>query len=147
MHDDPPDTSGALDGSVEAVDRFLRDMTALADQKVNAVPVLELQIGEILAKTSVKTSAGCHYLLVTAFLPSCGQSYCWPGSSPTLGAQAASVGHTEFLWHADEGRYIAMNKIPISALHDERSLMDAILTTCDEADAWLSSVRSKKCNR
>jgi hypothetical protein len=49
----------------------------------------------------------------------------------------------EFLWDADEGRYVALRMVPIVSLPDERSVMDAILATSDLASAWMTARRRR----
>jgi hypothetical protein len=49
----------------------------------------------------------------------------------------------EFLWDADEGRYMGLRMVPIGSLPDERSVMDAILATSDLALDWLMARRRR----
>jgi hypothetical protein len=104
----PHDTSGELHHSVAEVARFLKELIALADQQAPGAPVLELQIGEIQTRTSLECSGQYHYLSVTALLPRCEQPHYLPSPFTPPAAQAGAVSNIEFLWHADEGRYIAV---------------------------------------
>lgn len=141
MYQDLTDTTGALNGCVMQVDGFLRELTGMVGQDGPDIPVLELQFGEILTKTSVQTN-GRNYLVITAFLPKCRRSHYMPLPRPE--SSGVPTGAMEFLWHADEGRYMGVRKVPITDLPDERSVMDAILATSDQAAAWFSSIRVSK---
>ena len=141
LQQDPTIANGTLDGSVTQVTRFLRDLIELSGQEAQDVPVLELQLGEILTRTTVQTVDG-NYLLITAYMPKCRRSHYV--SQANTGASAQAEGCIEYLWHADEGRHIGVRKVPVAELSDERSVMDAILTTSDQAAAWFSSKRGGK---
>nr|WP_229262922.1 hypothetical protein [Duganella radicis] len=126
--------SGALDGSVAQATGLLRELIALTGQVAGTVPVLELQLGEVLTRTTVQVADG-HHLLITAVLPrdeDAGQA---------LQAGAAAEAEIEYLWHADEGRHIGLRRVALATLADERGLMDAILETADLAAAWLERRR------
>lgn len=138
---DPVIAAGALDGSIAQATRFLRELIELTGQEARAVPVLELQFGEILTKSTVQTVAP-NYLLITAFMPQCSRSH--HISQVAMGASAQAAEDIEYLWHADEGRHIGIRRIQIAKLPDERSVMDAILTTSDQVAAWFSSKRGSK---
>ena len=122
----------ALDGSAAAAARLLAELAALAGQQCAGTPVLELMVGEIVTFASVASDGAC--LVVTARLPACGQA----GYLPAAAAFSERLGHDgiECRWHADEGCYVAVRSVPLKALPDERSLMDAILDTADAARAW-----------
>jgi hypothetical protein len=141
LQQDPTIATGTLDGSVAQVTRFLRDLIELTGQEAQAVPVLELQLGEILTRTTVQ-AADRNYLLITAFMPQCRRSHYVSQANPASSLQEAEG--IEYLWHADEGRHIGVRKVPITDLPDERSVMDAILTTSDQAAAWFSARRGNK---
>ncbi|WP_143133363.1 hypothetical protein [Pseudoduganella namucuonensis] len=116
--------------------RLLRELVELTGEEAGPVPMLELQFGDILTRTTVQASDG-NYLVITAMLPQCGEE--------GYVAQASEVGSTlaaqgmEYLWHADEGRHIGVRRVPLTELTDERGVMDAILTTSDQAAAWFST--------
>jgi hypothetical protein len=141
LQQDPTISAGTLDGSVAEITRFLCELIELAGQEGRAVPVLELQLGEILTRTTVQTSDR-NYLLITAYMPKCQHSYYISQSDEATSLQAAEG--IEYLWHADEGRHIGVRRILITDLPDERSVMDTILTTSDQAAAWFSSRRDSK---
>jgi hypothetical protein len=103
--------------------------------------VLELQFGEILTKTTVQT-ADNSYLLVTAYLPKCRSSNYLSHAIAATSLPTAEGIH--YLWHADEGRHIGVRQILVANLPDERSVMDAIMTTADLAGAWFSANRRSK---
>ena len=138
LQQDPTIANGTLDGSVTQVIRFLRDLIELSGQEAQEVPVLELQLGEILTRTTVQTVDG-NYLLITAYMPKCRRSHYV--SRTNMDASSQAERDMEYLWHADEGRHIGVRKIPLTRLPDERSLMDAILTTADQAADWFYSRR------
>ncbi len=128
----------AFDGSVAQVTRVLRELIELTGEAAQEVPVLELQLGDILTRTTVQASDG-HYLVITALLPRRRGAGFAAQASEALAQQAAQG--IEYLWHADEGRHIGVRRVPIAELTDERSLMDAILATSDQAAAWFASKR------
>ncbi|EJL88994.1 hypothetical protein PMI16_02142 [Herbaspirillum sp. CF444] len=133
------------DMSVTAVNRLLQDLIALAGQQVDGPPALELQLGEVFTRSAVERGGVDHYLSVTALLPKCEQPHYLPLLHAPLDAAGADAGQAaavDFLWHADEGRYIVVRKIPIRLLSDERSVMDAILATADIAGQYLEAVRA-----
>lgn len=132
---DSQNANGTLSGSVDDLAAFLRQMIELVDQEVGAIPVLELQFGDIFTRTSVETGEN-GYLLVTALLPKCDKSR-YASVTP-----ASLRDDTEFLWHSDKGRYIVMRRIAVQDLPDERSVMDAILTASDDALALSRSFRT-----
>ena len=53
--------------------------------------------------------------------------------TPPTALEAAPINSIDFLWHADEGRYVLVRKVPLRLLTDERSVMDEILATADLA--------------
>jgi len=134
LHKDVGNAPGTLDGSLSRITALLRELIGLTGHEESDVPVLELQFGDILTRTTLHVQ-DTNYLLITAILPKCGDSrhVCVP---------AAPHGQDiEFLWHADEGRYIGLRMVPIGSLPDERSVMDAILATSDKASAWMTARR------
>lgn len=140
MPQDPTTESGALDGSVAQLIRLLRELVELTGEEAGDVPMLELQFGEILTRTTVQASGG-NYLVITAMLPPCGDEGYGPGYISQAGeavSRQAAQG-MEYLWHADEGRHIGVRRVPLAELHDERGVMDAILTTSDLAAAWFAA--------
>lgn len=131
-----PRNTGTLDGSAAQLSRFLRELIAMSGQESDGVPMLELQLGEILTRTTLPAPDGAD-LLISALLPPCGDAGYSAQSSEEIATQAA-LG-IEFLWHVDAGRYIGVRKVPIAKLPDERSVLDAILTTSDQAAAWFAA--------
>jgi hypothetical protein len=126
------------DDSLTSVKDFLRELVSLAGQEALDVPVLELQIGEVLSRTTVETIGKCEYLAVIALLPRSKRS-------PYLSAHPARHAPENMppraaiiLWNDDEQRYVATRRVPVSDLTDGRSVMDAILLTVDEAIGWFA---------
>jgi hypothetical protein len=129
---DPTIASSALDGSVVQLTRLLRELVELTGEEAGPVPTLELQFGDILTRTTVQASdGGC--LLITAMLPKCDE----PGYVALAGASASEI---EYLWHADEGCHVGVRRVPVRELPDERSVMDAIMATSDQAAAWFADL-------
>jgi hypothetical protein len=125
---------GTLDGSLSQVAALLRELIQLTGHDGDDVPVLELQFGDILTRTALH-ALDQNYLVITAMLPKFGDGD---------GARPAPPGRDmEFLWDADEGRYVALRMVPIRSLPDERSVMDAILATSDLASAWMTARRRR----
>lgn len=141
MRLDPTLASGTLDGSLAQVTRLLRELIELTGEQAQDVPVLELQLGNILTRTTV-LAADANYLLITAFMPKSRTAGYVSQAGETVSSQAAEG--IEYLWHADEGRHMGVRKVPLKDLADERSVMDAILTTSDMAAAWFSALRGSK---
>jgi len=120
------------DISGQEVKQLLLDLMQYCDQQTAARPALELQIGEIFTRTSVEPAGVDLYLCVTATLPPVGA----PATAlltPPAALEAAPINSLDFLWHADEGRYVLVRKVPLRMLTDERSVMDEILATADLA--------------
>ena len=130
MQNDAGTAPGTLDGSLARITALLRELIELTGHDEGGVPVLELQFGDILTRTALH-ALGQSYLVITAMLPTCGDG----------GYRAPHGQDMEFLWDADEGRYIGLRMVPIGSLPDERSVMDAILATSDMASAWLTAQR------
>jgi hypothetical protein len=138
LQNDVGNAAGTLDGSLARITALLRELIGMTGQDEGDVPVLELQFGDILTRTTLH-ALDRNYLLVTAILPKCGDSrhVCVPsGTVPVPHGQ-----DMEFLWHADDGRYVGLRMVPIGSLPDERSVMDAILATSDKASAWMMARR------
>lgn len=126
--------SRKLDGSSRAARLLLAELCALSGQDAAARPVLELQFGAVVTRTAVEDSPGGARLTISARLPAQrGQDYAWRG-------EGAQFGELDCMWHADEGCHIAVRRIALARLGDERSLMDAILETADMARAWHASM-------
>jgi len=148
LHNDVGDAPGTLDGSLSRISALLRELIGLTGHEAGDVPVLELQFGDVLTRTTLH-ALDRNYLLVTAILPRCGDSRhvcvpsgtCPSGTCPSGTCPAPHGQDMEFLWHADEGRYIGLRMVPIGTLRDERSVMDAILATSDKASAWMTARR------
>ena len=130
--------AGTLDGSLSRITALLRELIEMTGNDAGGVPVLELQFGNILTRTTLH-ALDRNALLITAILPTCSDRgpVCLPaGAYPALHGQ-----DMEFLWHADDGRYIGLRMVPIGSLPDERSVMDAILEAADQASAWMEARR------
>jgi len=116
----------------QGIRRLLYDLMALSGQQAGPGAALELLVGEILTRTSVEPEGEDLHLCVTGLLPACA-----PGASPAAALAAVldedGAAGLELLWHADLGRYIAVRRIALRHLSDERSVMDQILDTADLA--------------
>lgn len=127
-------SSRKLDGSGRAARLLLAELCALSGQDAAAQPVLELQFGAVVTHTAVEDSPGGARLNISARLPAQrGHDYAWQG-------EGAQFGELDCMWHADEGCHVAVRRIALAGLGDERSLMDAILETADMAQAWHASM-------
>jgi hypothetical protein len=144
VHQDRINASGTLDGSPTQLTRFLRELIAMTGQTADGVPVLELKLDDIVTRTTVQAADG-NFLLISALLPKSRRAGYAPQSSEELSMRATQG--IEYLWHAEAGRYIGVRKVPIANLPDERSVMDAILTTSDRAAAWFASRGAGKAER
>lgn len=135
---DTTDQTDALDGSVAALSRFLRELVEMTGHSPGAqtVPALELQFGDIFTSTVLSTGKGVASLSITALLPRLGRSAYLPLSAQ---AEMTAVGADkwECLWHADAGHYVVVRNIPITEFSNERSVMDAIADTSDQVARWL----------
>lgn len=136
--------TGELEGSVVGMEKFLRELVELTGQIdwSHSVQVLELQFGEILTRTLISETEEGQHLLITAMLPKPEQLNYHP-LSPTQMAELADFPcHDEYLWHADEGCHIVVRKILIKDLHDERSVLDAILNMADDTAMWFEKIQN-----
>jgi len=128
------------DGSTEAMRKCLESLAKLTCQNMDeySAPILEFQFGEITTATSLLTSGKGEYLSITALLPRpIGDAL---KSTAHLSMSAAIEGDRNILWHADKGCYVIVRELPVSAFLDERSVLDAIADTADEAAAWQASI-------
>jgi hypothetical protein len=141
LRQESTNAAGPLDGSAAQVIRFLRELIEMTGEEAQSVPVLELQLGDILTRTTVQSDDG-YYLLITAFLPKCRNAGYIAQASAAVSKQAEQG--IEYLWHADEGRHMGVRRVALADLPDERSVMDAILTTSDQAAAWFSELQPSK---
>jgi len=124
---------------ISSVKEFLREMVALTGQDDAAeTPVLELQIGEVVSTTTVEMIDGAEYLTVTAWLPVSAKSPYLPARTAEFSADEVPPQAATILWNADCQRYVATRRTRTKDLHDDRSVMDAILLTVDEAIGWLA---------
>lgn len=137
---DTTDQTGALDGSVAGLSRFLRELVEMTGQSTGAqaVPVLELQFGDIFTSTVLSTEQDVPSLSITALLPRLERPEYQPLSSAHAQMSAVDAGEWECLWHADAGHYVVVRNIPITDFPDERSVMDAIADTSDQVALWLA---------
>lgn len=126
--------SSEFDGSGQAANALLAELCALCGQDAASPPVLELQFGQVVTRTAVDCAAGGAWLNISARLPELGQD----GYAPQ--GRNARFDGLDCMWHADEGCHIAVRRIALARLGDERSVMDAILETADMAQAWHASL-------
>jgi len=103
--------------------------------------VLELSFGEIRTMTTTVPGTPA-YLTVLALLPrSAGIDYL-PHARTLIAHANFSAGNSEFMWHADHGQYVLARTVPLAQLPDERSAMDAVLDTSDQAAALLLALKA-----
>lgn len=135
------DTSDQTGSPETEINRFLKELVELAGQGDYAhMPVLELQFGDVLTRTSLSLSGDVPCLSIVALLPQDDRlNYLSRLTRPLVSSNASSH-ETELLWHADEGRYVVTCSIPTVELPDDRSVLDAILDTSDQARAWFAAV-------
>lgn len=129
---------GYLDGTPGSAYQLLTDLVALAGQEntTHTSPVLELQFGEVLTKTSLIKFDGLDYLSITAILPE-QPAFEYLSASDLQRIRSQDCGtDNELLWHADQGQYVLMRKISLTAFADDTALMDAIMDSADQASAW-----------
>jgi hypothetical protein len=136
-----PGTTKALDGSIAAMDRLLRELAEITaqDDSDHAAPVLELQFGDIATRTTLLNNAGMQCLSIIALLPRSGRVNYSTRTHTLLSDVITPAEDMELLWHADEGRYILLRHMPISDFADDISVLDAILDTADRSRAWYIS--------
>lgn len=132
LEEDRPD-----DMTGQGVKDLLADLANLSGQAAAERPALELLIGDILTCTSVEPAGLDLYLCVTGLLPPC---ECTLPPSALAGRERAGY---ELLWHADQGRYIVVRRIPLRMLSGERGVMDEILNTADLAQGCLREIAGK----
>jgi hypothetical protein len=139
---DTTDTTGALDGSAADMQRLLQELADLIgqDDDIDTAPVLELQFGDVLTKTTMSVRHGVECLSVTALLPMTENLNGKCRQSRVLATSGASEGEIRLVWHEDEERYVVVCTTPISALSREVSVLDTILDTSEQARAWFSVV-------
>lgn len=133
MQADHPENE-EFDGSSRAANALLAELCALCGQEAASPPVLELQFGVVATRTAVDATAGEAWLTISARLPVQRQDRYLPQGSD------ARFDGLECMWHADEGCHVAVRRIALARLGDERSVMDAILETADMAQAWHASM-------
>lgn len=137
-HDD--NTGEADETPLIRINRLLQELIELSGQQTPTASVLELQIGGIVTRSAIAPEMPDRSLAITALLPKCEQPHYLPRLfSPSSAEQGPTC--VEILWHADEGRYIVVRKVPVVELTDERSIMDAILLTADIARDYFSTLR------
>lgn len=143
MHSHDDNADQANEAPASRINRLLRELIELSGQQAPSAPVLELLIGEVLTRTSIAPEAADRCLSITALLPKCEQPHYVPRLFSPAGADTWPPS-VEFLWHADEGRYIVVNKVPVAGLQDARGIMDAILLTADIARDYFAAIRDDK---
>ncbi len=122
---------------IGSVSEFLRELVALTGQDDAANnPVLELQIGDVVSRTTVEMIDGTEYLVVAASLPVSRQSRYLPARAEKTSSDDALARGATIAWNEDAGCYIATRRTPTRELQDDRSVMDTILSTVDEAIGW-----------
>lgn len=126
---------------IGSVKDFLCELTELAGQNDDADnPVLELQIGEVVSKTHVELVDGVEYLVVDAALP-CSERRAHLAAGNSAQAEEGHAPRSGIAWDEDAGRYRVTRRMRTRDLRDDRSVMDAILTTVDDAVGWLDLLR------
>lgn len=139
MHSHDDNADQANEPPVSRINRLLRELMELSGQQAADAPVLELLIGEVLTRTSIAPEVADRCLSITALLPKSEQPHYVPRFFSPAAADACPPS-AEFLWHADEGRYIVVRKVPVAGLRDERGIMDAILATADIARDYFAAI-------
>jgi len=134
------------DISGQEIKQLLLDLMQYAGQERVARPALELEIGDIVTRTSVEPAGIDLYLCVTATLPPC-DAPVTASLAPPAALADTLPGSCDFLWHADEGRYVLVRKISLRALTDERGVMDEILVTADLAAQCFDEIRPEPPRR
>lgn len=124
------DDSGALNGSVDDMARFLRELAELAGQPIDP-PALELQFGPIRTLTRIAAKTGQPGIEICCLFPPCD-----PTSSVRQHVQSLPC---EFAWQPHHGCYALTFVKPVAALPSERSVLDAILDAADQATALLQA--------
>ncbi len=132
--------------SGQEVRQLLLDLMQYAGQRSAVHPVLELEIDGIVTRTLVEPAGIDLYLCVTATLPPCDAPVTAAMAAPAALADT-SPDSCDFLWHADEGRYVLVRKIPLRRLTDERSVMDEILFTADLAAQCFDEIQPEPPRR
>lgn len=117
----------------------LRELAGLAGQH-DAAAVLELQIGEVMTRTTVVDAAGGEYLEVQARLPASRRSPMLGPRPGGLEPDELPAGAATISWDEESGCYLATRRVAVAEIRDERELMDAILTTADVAIGWLDLI-------
>lgn len=134
--------TGAIDGSVAGLCRFLRELVEMTGQSTGAltVPVLELQFGDIFTSSVLSTEQDVASLSITALLPRLTRAEYLPLSSAQGKISVAEAGEWACLLHADAGHYVVVRNIPITDFADERSVLDAIADTSDQVALWFAGI-------
>jgi hypothetical protein len=125
----------------------LRELALLAGQKDTLIPVLELQIAEVVVRATVESVDALDYLFVEAWLPVSERSRFLGPRPERLPPEELPPGAATICWDEERSRYLATRRVPASALHSERELMDAILVTADEAIGWLALITKLPLNQ
>lgn len=123
-------SSDSDDEPAPSVTGLLRELASLAGQApAGDVPELELQIGDILSRATVRVNDGVEYLVVTVTIPVSRQSPSLAGGRipPELGS---------IHWRKEGESYVGTRHLPVRSLANERDILDAILATADDAIGW-----------
>jgi hypothetical protein len=120
---------------------LLQELVDLAGQHddVNAMPVLELQFGAVLTRTTLAVNDGIQCLSVVAELPMTERIGAAQQPSRPLPSSTRQQ-RTELLWQAHASRYVVVSTTPVSTLPEDTGVLDAILDTSEYARAWYSVV-------
>jgi hypothetical protein len=132
-----PDTAYCTGMPISSVKEFLRELVGLAGQDDTAEnPELELQIGDVVSRTTVEMINGVEYLRVIASLPVSEQSRYLPARTEGFPASEVFSQAAAISWNAASRCYVAKRHMRTQDLLDDRSVMDTILATVDEAIGW-----------
>lgn len=126
MEFDPLDP--VLDGSATAMLRCLSQLSACVAADRPSLPILELQFGDIVTVTTLSQTDHAPHLVIAVLLPRTPMPQFCDSYDAHWG---------DLLWDADEGRHVVLRSLALSALPDERSVLDAIMDSKDAASGWL----------
>jgi hypothetical protein len=135
-----------LDGSAASMHRLLGELVSLAGQadESHTAPVLELQFGDLITRTSIRQRDDVDYVVVVVELPKLDNAALMTGASSASGIFQADEGDAEMLWHAEKGRHVVVRHIPVAVFPDEASVFDAIMDSADRVSAWLAAAIETK---
>lgn len=142
----PAEPVEGLDGSAGSMHRLLGELVSLAgqDDESHTAPVLELQFGDLLTRTSIRKRDDVEYVVVVVELPRLDNAALPSGAANASGIFPADEGDVEMLWHAEKGRHVVVRHIPVAVFPDETSVFDAIMDSADRVSAWLAAAIETK---